>query len=241
MSEEESLISAEADTAETAAADEVSPESTDAQEHPEWFKSDKYKTIEDQAKAYNDLEGKFGAFTGAPEEYELTLPEGIDGEFDLEDPMLTGFMEIAKEANMNQGVFTQMLHQYVGNLVGMRPDAEAEMKALGDDAQGRLKALGDWGRANLDADQFEAFRNVATTADGVRVLEALVGHTREAKMPREDAASTSSTTADELKAMRYAKDSSGNIRIATDPAYRKKVDKAYADFYGTEPLNRVVG
>lgn len=33
---------------------------------PEWFKSNKYKTVADQAKAYASLESKLGAFTGSP-------------------------------------------------------------------------------------------------------------------------------------------------------------------------------
>ena len=45
---------------------------------PEWFKADKYKTVADQAKAYKDLEGRFGSFTGAPEEYaDVTLDENL--------------------------------------------------------------------------------------------------------------------------------------------------------------------
>ena len=40
---------------------------------PEWFKADKYKTVSDQAKAYVELESKFGGFKGAPKEgkYEV--------------------------------------------------------------------------------------------------------------------------------------------------------------------------
>ena len=37
-------------------------------ETPEWFKADKYKSIADQAKAYTELEKRFGGFKGAPKE-----------------------------------------------------------------------------------------------------------------------------------------------------------------------------
>lgn len=37
-------------------------------ETPEWFKSNKYKTVADQAKAYTELESRFGAFSGAPKD-----------------------------------------------------------------------------------------------------------------------------------------------------------------------------
>ena len=35
---------------------------------PEWFKADKYKSIADQAKAYTELEKRFGGFKGAPKD-----------------------------------------------------------------------------------------------------------------------------------------------------------------------------
>ena len=34
-------------------------------EAPEWYKSDRYKSVADQAAAYTELEKKFGAFKGA--------------------------------------------------------------------------------------------------------------------------------------------------------------------------------
>lgn len=38
---------------------------------PEWFKADKYKSIADQAKAYTELEKRFGGFKGAPKDLSL--------------------------------------------------------------------------------------------------------------------------------------------------------------------------
>ena len=51
---------------------------------PEWFKGEKYKTVSDQAKAYNELEGRFGSFTGAPKDGKYEI-EGMDFE---ESPLL---------------------------------------------------------------------------------------------------------------------------------------------------------
>ena len=56
---------------------------------PEYFKSDKYKTLADQAKAYTDLEKKFGSFTGAPEEYALNE----DLQANKDNPLFTKFAE----------------------------------------------------------------------------------------------------------------------------------------------------
>ena len=37
-------------------------------DQPEWYKADKYKSVAEQAKAYTELEKKFGGFTGAPKD-----------------------------------------------------------------------------------------------------------------------------------------------------------------------------
>ncbi len=239
MEAEESLI---AESAESSAESAESSEAPVAEgERPEWLK-EKYKSVEDQAKAYSELESKFGGFTGAPEgEYELTLPEGIEGEFDLEDPRLSWFQETAKQAGMNQDTFSSMLHGFIQSEVEARPNPEAEINALGDNAQARLKALGEWGRANLSEEVFEKFRGVATTAEGVEALEAIISHTREAKIPRENTAQPSGLTPEALRQMRYAKDDNGQLRINTDPTYRKKVDQAYKELYGEAPMSQVAG
>jgi hypothetical protein len=39
----------------------------------------------EQAKAYKELQSKFGSFTGAPEAYELGLAEEIGEKFNVED------------------------------------------------------------------------------------------------------------------------------------------------------------
>lgn len=64
--------------AQAAAAAPTDPNSPDAWvlaegvqgtgKRPEWFKGDKYGSVADQAKAYVDLEKRFGSFNGAPKD-----------------------------------------------------------------------------------------------------------------------------------------------------------------------------
>lgn len=118
MSEENEQV--ETVTAEQTATEQVTPEQTDQKtneqlvaeavngeqetptwsynegidgegEPPEWFKADKYKTVSEQAKAYTELESKFGSFTGAPEDYALELSESLQEQgvqIDDDDPIL---------------------------------------------------------------------------------------------------------------------------------------------------------
>lgn len=217
-----------------------------------WFKKDKYKTVEDQAKAYVELEKKLGErneLVGAPEDgvYNLTMPEDLAeaGEVAADDPMLKAFMETAKELNLSQKAFDSILHGYIkSEFESMGTSREDEIKQLGDNADRRLDALAKWGEANLDADTYEAFRNVASTAAGVTVLEAMRAAGREHALSsaNENQQPTGSgMTPEKLKEMAGKKDEHGNRLMSVDPAYKKKVDQAYTDYYGAEPKTTVVG
>jgi len=233
MSEEETLI--EENPVEEAAAEEV-VESTEVEaaapeegEKPEWLK-DKYKSVEDQAKAYAELEKKFGGFTGSPEgEYEIKAPEDLPGEFDMEDPRLEWFQNVAKETNMSQATFDQMLHGFAKMEVEAN-DPEAakniEIQALGKNANARLRDLGDWGKANLDTNQYEGFKGLATTAAGVEVLEALIAKSSEGKMPTSNTVRAPGITQEALDDM--IKDP----KYATSAAYRSEVKEKFEQLYG---------
>ena len=232
---EETLIddSVPAEVAEAPA--ETTLEAVPDGEKPEWLK-DKYKTVEDQAKAYSDLEKKLGAFTGAPEDgYELTLPEGIEGQFDTEDPRLAWFQEAAKNSNMSQEAFTEMLHGFVQHEVqSTSVNRDSELAQLGPNASARLKNLSDWGQANLTPDVYEGMKALATTAAGVQTLEAIVAQTREARIPTGQETVKTGISEAELQQM------VANPEYKTNPAYRKKVEAEFSQFYGEQPYQNVI-
>lgn len=238
MSEEESLI-AEATEATEATTEEVINTSTadgwkyadeinGEGDRPEWFK-EKYGSVADQAKAYSELEKKFGGFTGAPEEdYELTVPEGVEGEFDMEDPRIAWFQQTAKDANMSQDTFTQMLHGWVQHEVdGMGVSRESEIQALGSNAQSRLKDLGDWGSANLSPEEFEGFKSLASSAAGVQTLEALIGKTRKGGVANTAAIATPGVSKEVLD------ERVSDPKYQTSKSFRNETERLFEDFYGS--------
>lgn len=217
-------------------------------DNQEWFLKDKYKTVEDQAKAYPELQKKLGEsakMVGAPEgDYELSMPEGLDGEVDTGNPLLDKFTKTAKDMNLSQEAFNNILHAYIqGEAELTKTSIETEMKALGDNVDRRLKDLADFGAANMDPETYDAFRAVASTAAGVKVLEAMKGLTHEHKLPDGGDVNLNKGghTPDSLKEMLNKKDEGGHRLISIDPDYKKKVDQAYADYYGNEPKSTVVG
>lgn len=193
---------------------------------PEWLQ-DKYGSVEAQAKAYPELAKKFGGFTGAPDgDYEVSLPEGLEGEFDTESPLFKNFAEAARAANMSQDAFTGLLHVYAQNEYDMQvADKEAEMTALGDNAQTRVKNIGDWGRANLTAEEFEGLREITTSAAGVAAVEAIIAKTKNAAIP-DGQPNLSQDTPESLRA------AVADPKYKTSRDYRKGVDKRYQDYYG---------
>ncbi len=245
MSEEESLL-ADADT--STPSTESTETTTEAPtpwyvsegvegagDKPE-FLQDKYKSLSDQAAAYPELASKFGGFTGAPEDYELSFPDGVEGEWVDDDPMMANFKGWAKENNLNQEGFTNLLHMYVQNeFDNQGQDRASELAAIGDNAQSRLQNINDFAKANLSEEDYRGVLAATTTAQGVKAIEALIAQTRGYKIPdtseHVDAGLSHSDLREKLADPRYA----------SDPDYRKEVDTLYERKFGKEPRNTVVG
>lgn len=142
---------------------------------PDWFRRDKYKTIEDQAKAYVELEKKLGSFQGAPEEYELSIPEGV-ADLTAEDlgfdERLSAVKSVAKELNMSQDGFTKLVHAFIAADQQMNTvNVQRELAALGADAPARIQDIATFYGKSFDQDDFTIVREIAKTADGVQFLE----------------------------------------------------------------------
>jgi len=200
---------------------------------PEWFKANKYKTISDQAKAYNDLEGRFGAFKGAPKDGKYAI-EGIDFE---ENPLMATVAAWGLENQLSPEGLENLVVK-VGELAAKQQeeDQTAAMEALGENAQKRLADLASWGRNNLQPDEYEQFQGLAQTAGHVQILEKLIGMTKNSKLVKPDNITTnSSTRADqeaEIKKAYLATNDKGQRLMEVDPTYRKKVQAQMTEFYG---------
>jgi len=205
---------------------------------PEWFKDSKYKSVSAQAEAYAGLESKLGGFTGAPEgDYELSFPEGVEGEWVEGDPLMKGFQTWARDNNLSQDKFTDLLHLYVNNESQMMgSDRETELAAIGDNAQARLQNISDYARANLSEDEYQGILAATTTAAGVKAIEALIAQTRNLKIPTNDQDVTSQGPTREAIQERVA-----DPRYQTSPEFRKETDAMRERLYGKGPMRSVVG
>ena len=82
---------------------------------------------------------------------------------------------------------------------------------------------------------YEIEERIQKLQNEVELLEALVSKSREAPLAK--ATPTENTnTPDDLRKMRYAKTEQGQLRMAVDPAYKKRVESAYKDYYGEQSM-----
>lgn len=205
-------------------------------EPPEWFKADKYKSVAEQAKAYPELAKKLGGFTGAPEEYEVSMPDGIEGVFIEDDPLMGEFKEWAKTNQLNQGAFTDMLHMFVkSEHEKYGANRESELKSLGANAASRLKNIDDYAKANLSDDEYQGILAATTTAAGVKAVEALISKTRGFKIPTDNTETPSGITHSEIK------ERLNDPRQGSDPEFRAETTKLYEQLFGKEPKRNVIG
>lgn len=198
-------------------------------ETPDWFKSGKYKTVEDQAKAYLGLESKLGAFTGTPEDgYQVVMPEGMEAEISDDDPMLVSFNEWAQEAGLSQDAHSKLLGVYMTNIANTQPNMEEEMKRIGPDAQSRISDVVQWAQNNLDTDEFGTLQQLATTADGFKLIERMKSLGRETQISAPDTAQPVNAVTQEALYELVS-----DAKYQTSESYRAEVDQKFKDFYGT--------
>lgn len=216
---------------------------------PEKFWNDETKTTnhDDVLKSYNELSGKFGSFTGAPEAYEFKLNDDLTERglnLDMDNPLISTFQEKALAAGMNQDMANEMVNMFVENQLAdsiLAQESETarvadEMGKLGDNAQQRVSNIENWAQANLNEEERDGLIEMATTAGAVKAIEGLIAKSRNAPMQNTDMSGAGQVDMAELQKLQFAKDDHGNRKMATDPAYAKMVRAKMAQAFPGENI-----
>jgi len=203
---------------------------------PEWYLSDKYGSISEQAKGYTELHKKFGSFTGAPKDgYEL--PEGVDSE----DELAKSFIDLASELNMNQDGFNKGLELYFAQAgVNEEVSKEAEMAKLGDNASQRVQVL-DQALRNKLGDSYEDVKDLVVDANSIMLAEKLLQAHAPVKLPIDGGEHPEGLTWDDIEKEMFKKDENGRLLRSTDQAHNAKVERMMKEFGGDKATNIVVG
>ncbi len=133
---------------------------------PEWLK-EKYNSIEDQAKAYVELEKKFGGFTGAPESYQI--PDSIN-----KDARFVKFLiEKGKELNLSQKAFENLVTEYHSQKQADRDAFKKSLDSLDPDKKQTVTEVVNYLKNTLGEEQTKKLTERMKSLDDIMVFDKL--------------------------------------------------------------------
>jgi hypothetical protein len=158
---------------------EIDPESEEAieatpeeqtEDRPEWL-PEKFKSPEDMASAYSELEKKMGAGVEQEEESEVQEETDDTQEEDLDSNNIV--VEASKEFFQNDGKLSEETYEKLAKAGISREIVDsyaAGQKALMDSQEGDIKsvtngewdAMADWATNNLSPQEIETFDQMVT-------------------------------------------------------------------------------
>lgn len=205
-------------------------------ERPEWYKADKYKSVAEQARAYTELEKKFGSFTGAPKDgYEL--PEGLS----KEDELVQEVLKFGEETNMNQDGFNRLMELALAQTeVTQQVNREAEMRKLGDQAAQRIKQVETFLKTKA-GDQYEQISELVKDADSVMLVESIMKAVQPPKLPIDGVEVAGAPSWEDIQREMFRKDENGQLLRSVSREHEMKIQRMMKEYGGDRPNRKVVG
>ena len=195
---------------------------------PEWYKADKYTSVSEQAKAYTELEKKFGGFTGAPKD-GYALADGAS----KEDGMIEELYAFAEESNMSQASFDKAYQLLSAQSVATEQvSIDQELAALGTNASGRIKSVEGFMKNNLDAETYEKVRYSVNSAATVELIESLISATAPKKLPIDGGESPEGLTWAAIETEMFKKDDNGNLMRSVNRDHEAKIQAMMKKYGG---------
>ncbi len=207
------------------------------------FLMEKYKTVDDQAKAYGDLYARFSKKTdtlraevkdeavaeatanfaksaGVPENVaDYVYAEGISPAAEELDGDLRSW---AQKHSVGAEGFKELTELYGKTL----PNHAAETEKLGENAKERGEAVSNWLKETVDPSHFGAAKAALTTAAGVELFEAVMDAVGETGFAPDDdlGEGGEQLTRENIRKMQ------ADERFGDDEAYTAKVREMWARF-----------
>lgn len=204
---------------------------------PEWYKADKYKSVAEQAKAYTELEKKFGGFTGAPKD-GYSIVEGVE----QDDELWQELVSFGEKTNMSQSALNDAWQILSAQEQAVEEvSVEMEMQKLGDNAVERIKVVEQYMKNNLDSDTYEELRYAVNSAESVQLIEALIKSTAPAKLPIDGYVEPGGLEWADIEAEMFKKDDNGNLLRSVDMNHERKIQRMMKEFGGDKPYTQTFG
>jgi len=221
-------------------------EETVEYERPEWFpekfwSEDDGPNIEALANSFKQMEAKFSKSNHkAPEEYDTKVfSEANIGE---DDELANAYTEWAKENGISQSAFNDLATKFI-SMAGQEQEMaeisyKEEYEKLGPNADMTIKSMTDWAQGLVrkgvwSEDDFEEFKIMGGTAQGIRALQKVRSYYGDQPVPVDVGPVEGMPSKEELASM------VSKPEYLNDPAYRQKVEKMFDQVYGTEEYRTV--
>ena len=204
---------------------------------PEWYKADKYKSVAEQARAYTELEKKFGGFTGAPKDgYQLY--DGVESD----DALWSELVEFGTANNMNQGALHQAWELLTAQEEAIEQvSVEEEIGKLGPNAAERITTVEQIMRNNLEPELYEKYRDVVTSATMIEFIEDFSKSMRPAQLPIDGYVEPGGVEWADIEAEMFRKDDNGNLLRSVDMNHERKIQRMMKEFGGDKPYTQTFG
>jgi hypothetical protein len=209
-------------------------------ERPDWWPENFWKKDE----AAPDLEGIAKSWMDMRKMVSTGKHKApADGKYDTsafgdipeDDPVRSHVMTWAKENGISQAA----LDTLVGDIVKMggeqiqntQRSIAQEKAALGPNADQIIKGMTDWARGLVNKgiwgkDDFEEFKYMGGTANGIKALMKLRESYEGSRIPTQSVPVEGAPSKDELYQM------VADPKYKTDPAYRQKVERMFKQTFG---------
>ena len=215
-------------------------------EKPEWYpekfwNEDDGPDLENLVKSYNELQKKFSQGKHkSPDKYDTAIFEeaGIGDD----DPLYSVYKDWAKENGVSQAAFEQLAGTFIEMAQGESQQAEIsykeEYEKLGPNADIAIKSMTDWASSLVrkgvwSDDDFEEFKIMGGTAQGLRALQKIRSYYGDKPVPIDVSPTSDAPSKEELMAM------VGKPEYQSDPAYRAKVEKMFENVYGNQEYSAI--
>lgn len=177
---------------------------TDTAQRPDWL-PEKFKTPEDFAKSYSELEKKIGTQPKAPDEYDYAFVKDMG--LTMSDEQQKEATEVFRNYGLTQdqmrgmmALYSDSVQQLQQQMAGPNIDSNKEMQTIKDvwanQYDARIEATRNFAK-NLNADTLAA--PLASTAEGLQILYDAMQY-RRGPNPMSDATTTSAVTRTQLLA-----------------------------------------
>ena len=207
----------------------------------------KYKTPDDLAKAYKELESKLGskdedlrakileelqadAYKDRPETAgDYQLPDIIDESAAVDNELLRWWSDHAFENGYSQEEFAKGIEMYAQAVAGSQPDLAAEAKKLGESANTRVQAASMFANKFFPKETLPAIERMCESAEGIIALEVIMEAMKDGSFSEKGAPATA---LNEQSLREMTQDERYFSPVKRDPHFVKQVEDGFKRLYG---------